>query len=1801
MKRKISRCLAGILAAVFMMSSGGFDVSARGAGREFRHSAPETEISGEGPETSVPEEDDPGEIPEDQEPAALPSGDQPPSDQPSGDPSPSDQPSGDQPSSDQPSAEPIPSGPDDAASDELPKEPDGLPVSDPETVNEPSGERTSRGTKQMTGAVEVLITAGVPVEAPQEYQVELQGPKSGSEKAVLKPAAEGALDAAQTFVRFPDLTAGTYKLKVSGSGYVTYTQTIQVEALEYRVQLYTGEAAFGSGKAQPGLLARGDLNGDGKLDSKDTDLLIDAIDAGRYEQAYDLYGDGKVDLKDLNHLTRLMGISRESTVEKFIRADAANFRLSGGSIQAGTEDGFLRGESGLTVSVGTSGTELEFDFSEYQEAPVMEEILIGAPENRENAVTEGAVLIDTADGQKLAAVISDGSAAALAAAVVKPLDVKIHADGSVSIDLKGQIAVKMITFRITRTANAKNLAEISKVEFVNDMESRIPEPEMNVPKNVKAEPGNKSFTVEWEKQVNVTAYEVSITKDGETDYRRTTNVSASIQQFLGGKLENNTDYEVRVQSLNGEWKSGFSDSVTVTPKVDKKPAAPENISVTGGYRCLDVRWKKMKDTDSYHLFYREKGTERCEEIKGITGSYCQVSGLKDDTVYEIWLTGINEIGEGPASAVAEGRTISGLIPAKLPEYKLINTSNGEGKLSAHIISAVIGGGNVSMVDSPLDTRAGSALGAFDNRYGSYIERKDWDYGAAYPADGKGITVQLDDTYEIGMITLAQPMDEGDLTRAYVMYWDENGKKQVAKGVTISRRRSNNRNYYLIKFSDPVKTSKLQLGIGHQYAYYKVAVSEIRFHAYDSLEKDILGLFADDLFITLRDGVDQKTVDELQKRLDTPDPVSGEYHPERDYLQEELDAAKAILATEGLGDVIQVNPGMNAQKDKGIATGGLMGRQPLGVTAAAGDRLIVYVGNPGMKSGAQANISLVFTQQHAEAGGLSRTVGLKIGRNEITVPQFFSMAKERGGPVYVQYGGNNPKDQYAVRVSGGNTFPILNVYRVSDAEREARIQKYVEELKAYTAAIEKTHGTDHASGSNENVKYDYDPRTCILNTTDIVTDYMMLSVPASQAAAGLGEDAAARLTATLEAMDRMLLLFYEHKGLTNTFADGTSEEIIEKNHLPYRCLNIRYMTMFDGAFMYASGDHIGIEWGSVPGLMNSVPVQADENGKYISGRYFGWGIAHEIGHQINQGAYAHAEVTNNYFSVLAQAHDSNDTVRFRYPEVFKKVTSGTTGYAGNVFTQLGMYWQLHLAYDGDYNYKMYGNWQEMQEHLFFARVDRYARDAAAAPAPNGIRLDLTGDRDQNLMRLASAAAERNLLGFFERWGMVPDGVTRSYAGQFPKEERAVYYGDDTARVYRMTHSGGDSRPAKPSVKVETAALGAVTFTITSPSPDTIQGYEITRVFTEWGEERREVAGFTQDGTFTDQPAFAAGHVITYEIRAVDKWLHDSDAVRVAPVKITGSGVLDKRNWTAETNMSSSEDKENDEAIKDDEYLPCETIIESAVTKVLNGDYSDCYTGSVSGQDPYILLKLNRVEAVAAVSYNCAANAGGARMAGCRIEISKDGENYQEIYNGTWEFAPDEQGARVDFADESGQLLTYDAAFVKLTAVGQAGKALSVTELDLYGPSGDNVEISADGIGILGSDYHYDETDSSKKIPKGSIVFTGAYKGNPAYNVVALYDESGKIVGGTDSEGTLTAHQIILMNPPKDGQDIGDVADGKWIYWFEPGEAVTEDSLPKKVRAELYRVDNALTNEGQRLVSDTVFVELPEKLPPLTMKQ
>ncbi len=1836
MKRRCSRFLAGLLAAMMVVSSGGLEVA---AGRYVRQWAEvdaedggsldtktdaDSGVQGDLENQNATEEsnkssidgktsDTPSESPDEEGPAEEGDGKK-------------DSEGEDIQGEDlEDNSDEDDSSDGDIEEDDIQKEPEDntmLPVEEDPEVEEPKEQRasvSSNSLRVLEGSVEVRVVSGVPVNGDQTFEVELRGPENVTETLVLPRRAKGEKDMAapSASVRFPRLADGTYSVKVHGNGYLTYTQSIEVDGMGYRIQLYTGNAVVGTEAARPGLLFRGDVNGDGKLDDADATAIVDAIESGSYEAKYDLDKNGTVDLIDLNYLTDVLEHQtvQQAIPEKVIPPEEVKATANKCAPVEGSLEGMLEGK-GVVLRPDASGDisannpiELSFDFEREHDAVAMEGMVVASPKGSENGIAEGHVLVVyEKDGQEFTGIAEFSAPKGLRAvserAYENKFPVKLE-NGSMVIDFSGLIAVKKVTLFITKTSNTSNLAEISRVEFLNDMESRIPEPEMNIPKNIKVTPGNKMFTLQWDKEVNVTSYEISITVGEDIEYRRTTATTLTVQQFKNDKLENGTEYTVRVQSVNGEWKSGFSEAVKAVPKVDKVPPAPDRVQIKSGVRSLEISWSDTEDADTYTVYYKEASAASYEKVSGITGLYYLLEGLKDDTTYQVYVTASNDLGEGKPSLTASEKTLNGLVAAKLPTYKLINTDNGAGVLSSHIKAASVTGG-ATMVDSSLDTEAGSALGLFDNNYNSYLEVKDWDYAGAYPAQAgqrKGMIVELDDFYSVGMISLAEPIDRGSYAYASVYYWDKDGKQQAASNVSIVKRSAgNNRWYYLIKLKEAVETNKLMFGIGRYGSSPRlVTVSEVRIHEYDSLEQDILNLYTDNLYLTLREDVTEDTLGELQKRLDTQD--QGDYHPEKAMLQKELDAARKLLDTEGLGDVLKVNPRITSSND--VAVGGRNGWQPLGVAAAPGDDLVVYVGRSGMKEGANTSVQLVYTQYHAESGGFFKTVNLKIGRNEISLEKLSSTEAEKGGALYIQYNGKNPCDSkgnpiddYAVRVSGGGRFPVLNLYGITEeAERNSRIHTYVEELNTYVGTLQAEHDNTHMGGENANLKFAYDAQNCILNSTDIVIDQMMFSVPATQVAVGLGTEKEANLKNTLQAMEDMLVLFYQHKGLTDSFAEGTDAAIINKNHLPYRYLNIRYMRMFAGAFMYAAGNHIGIEYGSVLGVMSGVPVTTDASGKYQSGRYFGWGIAHEIGHDINEGAYAHAEVTNNYFSVLAQAKDTNDSVRFKYPNVYDKVTSGTTGYASNVFTQLGMYWQLHLAYDKDYNYKTYGSYQEMMDNLFFARVDSYARNPAAAPG--SIALTLSGDRDQKLMRLASAAAQKDLSDFFTRWGMVPDADTQKYMSQFPAETRAIYYVDDESRVFTMGKNEGSAIKGKQVVTAD-AAIADSTVTLhlgVSAGSDELHGYEISRVFIENGKAREEIAGFTTGATFTDQVAFAANHVVSYKVTAIDKWMNRSLTAATKTVKIGGDGKIDKSFWTMATNMTSKQTIEPPKEGEDD-WLSCEAETLSPISLAADDNTTTTYTGSSQDTAPYVLMQLNQSTKVTALRYQLQGD--GTPIGEYCVEISMNGETYTKVKEGT--FSLDNNGSQTIYFENGKDpwVCTYDAVYVKLTAVGQSGKELSITELDLYGPSGDNVELLATkdgepGIGKLSTDFVYD-ADKGEKIPAGSIIFTGEYKGNPAYNVFVLYDEDGKIVGSISADGTLESTQIILAPKLTDDKAmLGETSEGRWVYWLP-----ADSELRDKIRVEMYRVDNALTNEGQRMVSDTEFVTIPTTLPSITLK-
>ena len=1658
-------------------------------------------------------------------------------------------------------------------------------VTDSETeLEQPEEETPESAPLSDTAGVELTVAAGLPVYRDVTLQVTLSGAGESRSQQLVLPASGGDAPA-RTTVRFDRLPDGVYTLSVAGDGFADYTQSLTVEGMLYSLQLCTGRLAADTytDTAHPGLLQMGDVNGDGAIDQFDVDEMIDSLESDTPDlAACDLDGSGEVDLLDLQMLADSLGETETilSTVSVRIPQGLTAVSVEDeGTVAGGDLDQLLSGTGTVTLATASDApiseenpVNLTFDFGQAADAAVeLGGMVVQTPAGSGNEVTQATVTLELADGSQMEIPVGAASRARSGAGAT------LQSDGSIVIDFGGQIAVKKVSIKITATASSTSLAEITQVEFLNDMESRIPEPQMDIPQNLQAQAGSQSFSLSWDAAVNVTGYEVRISLDGVTETVRTASTGLTVTSFNGGKLENGRTYTVQVQSLNGEWRSGYGEAVTVVPKAEKVPAAPDGLVLTGLFQRIQVQWTRAKDAEGYNLYYRKAGDTDAVKVEGITSTSYTIQGLDNNTQYEVWVTGVNQLGEGPASLTSTATTAN-VSAVKLPGYQLINTGNGAGNVTQHIISATHSAGY--MKDSPLDS-GNTAWGVVDGDFSSWYGLDDWDDGAAYPDNG-GVRVTFDGTYHIGSISLAQAEDRGTYGNVRLFARDSAGKEYQVPNVSIVKHSDGNgRMYHTIKIPGGVETDYLRVCVGYTYWNSPVSIAELRFYAYDSLEDDILALYADSLHMTLQAEVDASTIQTLQTRLDTPDEVSGELHPEREALQRELDNAKNLLTT-AYQDVIQVHTQISTKKDGAIGFTGLNAWQPLGVSAYAGEEIVVYVGSDTGKPGDTATLQLIASQYNAEYGQVvSKPISLKVGRNEIMVPELVTFDAEHGGALYVQYTGSSTSAQYSVRISGGAEIPRLDLYGVEDAQQRLElVTEYVQALESHAQALESAHSQHHGEQG-------YNPQECILNTTDVQLDQMMLSVPVTQLLAGLSgtpEEKAAQLLDSLDAMDQMMILFYQHKGLTDLAGAGSA------NALPSQHLNIRYMRMFAGAFMYAASNHIGIGWDSVTGLAQGEPVVLKEDGSYASGNLFGWGIAHEIGHNINQSVYAVAEVTNNYFSQISQISEG---VRFSYEAVYDKVTSGTVGASSNVFTQLAMYWQLHLAYDTGYEYEIYEDYQQLLQSRFFARVDTYARTPLTAPAPGGVALSLGGDANQNFMRLAAAAAQKDLTDFFVRWGLIPDETTAAYLAQFEPETRALYYGDDAARDYRFTHDAS-ATIAGQSVLTEgnTARVDDVTPNQVHLSleadvdSDLLLGYEIARITYENGQAVTQVVGFTTGDSYTDTVTAVNNRTVAYQITAVDQFMNRSESITLPAVKISHDGSYDKSRWSVTTNMTSHQDTTPDAG----EHDPCAPETESAISAVIDNDKGTTYTGTASGGEAMVTLDFHKTLAATGFKYTLTS---GSPITDYEIQISADGNQWTTVATGSFS---QEEVNTVYFVNENNDpwVCTYDATQLRLIAKASAGTELSISELDVLGPTGDNVELLTDGIGYLKDSYSYAD---GEEIPAGSLVFTGSYKGNPAYNVVLLYDQEGNIVGGLDEEGSLVAQQIILAPNPGNGQ-LGEVSQGYWVYWIEPDQ-LEGLNLPETVRAELYRVDNATTNEGQRLTSDTLPVSLPQRLPQITL--
>ena len=1570
-----------------------------------------------------------------------------------------------------------------------------------------------------------------------------------------------------------NIPSGNYSIEITGEGFKPIKQQVNLDDYSKRVYI--------ENERKVSLIV--DVDGDGKTTDKDYELIVDNI--GTSNTKYDLNRDGVVDITDLaiahesiqgQAMDKKESIVNTSAIinpnevnvvedEKVGEVNGEVSNLFNGSSEVVTikpSENPQKDENGKDV-VGR----LALEVPKVQ----AEEIVLDV-----KGIAEGIVVVETEDGKEIKQSINNS--ARLARTKENPISDKVV------INLEKQVAVKKITIVVNAIdPTNNNLAEIGKVEFLNDVYQEIPKAEDTAPTNLQALADDEEVKLQWSDQVNIDGYEVYYKAVGEAQEKM---VKTGTNSILITDLENFKEYEFKVRSYSGEeWKGNWSETIKATPHAKKAPDAPENISIVGDYKKLKISWKNMKGATGYNLFYRAKGEEDYKKVSNITGVSYALEGLQDETTYEVYITSYNTYGESNKSNIYTGTTLSLLSP-EIPNYKLLNTVNKIGEVTNHIVDVKypIGG-----IDGETVTDE-NKFAIVDGDFATSWVHNDWDtslYGKSAPI------VEFDDTYKMNTIMFSPRFDKqkSDFYNYNIRYWDAEGNMHEIGNEKITRTKkvSNGKPYYVINLPEPIEAKKVQVNLS-VYATYErfLSVSELKYYYYDSIEDDIRDLFTDDLLIDLKEGVSQENINNLRERVNTPDSVSGELHPNQASALDELKLAEDILNDANISkNIFTLNQNIN---NSGNNLGLSNDYQALGYTAKAGEEIVVYVGTEGNKLP-----QLAFTQHYGESGRFIKTVNLKKGKNVIQVPEIHSLDVEKGGSIYVRYPDSSTSNkEIKIRVSGAKKIPHLNVYgdindKSKEAEVKEKIREYIKELKEHVDTMKDDYPKLFTSKSNN--KYRYDEKTSIVNSTDIETTKATLNLPASAILSGITsgistneDEQVDRVYNSLQAIEQLMELMYAQRGVSENpdfNNDGKLDESEKKHLQPRTRVNIKYQRMFAGAFMYASGHHVGIEFSSAPGLMQGKPYVLNEDGTVKeSGMLFGWGIAHEIGHVTEMPGVGRAEATNNVIALLAQTLDDKATSRFEnfngYPAIYDKVTSETIGLPGNVLTHLGMFWQLHLAYDKNPTSVMLitDRDNKLDNDSFYAKMSRRAREASAE--------DSKLSYEQKILRYASDVVGKDLSDFFRSWGIIPSEENIAYLTKkgYKKEDKKIQYLNDEARRKQLAKVDEMSEDTKVEASLsydDSTKSKSVELTLgTNKDSDKILGYEIYR--------NGKIIGFTNESTYVDYVS-ANNRVFTYEVVAYDYHLNKTEKLTFDPIKVSHDGSLTKKSWEVETNTSSSEDV-------NDENNPTGPVDNPAVNKIKDNDISTIFKGDrANNQDPYVIVDLNEAQNIVGFKYTAGIENGKLSentITDYQVYVSKDKENWTLANNGKFNLSADNNVETIYFNKEGStggkQLWAYEAAYVKIVA--PRAKGISIGELDIIAPPGDNVDLKNTGIGRLSEDFVYGKGEEDL-IPKDSIIFTGEYRGNPAFNVVLLRDRDGNVIGG---------EQILLAEIPENAH-LGEISSGTWIYYITPENLKT---LPKEIMAELYRVNDAELLDGQRLVSDTLYVEIPSKLPEISFE-
>ncbi len=1527
------------------------------------------------------------------------------------------------------------------------------------------------------------------------------------------------------------LPAATYNLTLEGKNYVKTVTNLDTTTYSKRVNISTATN-----------MVLGDVNQDGKVNSSDRKLLEDNLNATNSN--YDLNNDGKITVADISIVNSSMSTTdapevfdTEMVASKIVsNIKTENVAVENGTLKGDIKNLFTEGQKvEITAKNGQNNVSLPLEFNTPQEMSSVEvtipsgakdaEILVYDEQNNPIPVTKNMVAGYSTDGKTAR-----------------------NGEKIVTINLGNRVPVKKIVVSVTPTEDGGTVV-VDEVKFLKDVvnENIVQD---NFVKHLKAYAGDSEVKLSWGSVNNAIGYKIYYGTDEDNLEK---SMTVDVANATVSDLENLKTYYFSVSAIfKGVDNKGFegpkSNTVSAIPQPEKPPVRPDFVKATSGDTTVTLSWKEAENAKTYNIYAKTSKDSSYKKVaSNISSTRYTITGLENNVEYTLYVTSQNNLGESSPSELVNATPRKEDI--KAPTFPTLN------RISNDNVESIVLSGKGNDYDKKLYPNGFDTKWLIDNDFNTTWVAEDW--GSRGQENSFTFTFKqpktmdylvwaprLDGTYKNGQYI------ENAYRRSFTAYditvWttddDINGPgRQIAKRRPITNH-NEDQSYFVFDFPKQENVKKIKVKpIQWDGSFTNMNASEVAFYEYNDIADRIANLFSNSSRTELKPSV---TEDEINKLKQEVNSTEG-FILDKNILSKELDIATSLLKknTENLGVIKDNIYSIDTSKDvKSINSW-----QPLGVVGRANEKVVIYADIPEGET-----VQLVPTQFFEEADSLTAApITLKNGRNVITIPKIGQNNYDRGGSLYVTYSGNKA-DQIKLQVVGGYKIPYLELsdfHTLPEEKAKEKIGKFIDDLEAYNP---------HSLPGNKEIQN--------LNQSEIALPNVLLSLPATKVLDGINQNASTReakidkLYKNFQAWEELMGVVYKTYGLD----DHTGEGKLKSRH------NIRYMKMFGGAFMYASGNHIGIQYGSVAPLMNGTPVdEQTKNGE--SNNLFGWGIAHEIGHVMDN--LGKAEVTNNIYSLMAQTYDgNNNTLKSRlelnnvYDKVFKKVSAGGEGVPNDVFTHLAMYWQLHLAYDGAKG--------EAQDPFFFY---------------NKLQKD---NRDKNLRDMnefavaASKVVNKDLTDFFTRWGVSLSSEAKSQMQSLPKEERAIYYLTDESRRVRLANEYNkqditvtgtlalQDETSEGETDKSKAKEVVITINQTSSVEDKyIQGYEILRKGA--GDSEYKSIGFTTSNTYTDYIGSANNMTFDYAVKPVDILGNYSQQVNLGQIRISYDNTIEKSAYNI------------DEATGVVTFNSPTTITGVKITP--KGSESAPTTGKFT-------------------VYGNIVN-GASPMSTDQSETL-----IKEINFAQGNYASDPSKAYLTYFNKPGtandKIWAYDVNSLRLD-----GFDFNKYNIEFLSYPGDNIEFMEMGIGRLSAEYKYGE-GADDVIPKDSLVIVGKYRGNSVLSNIYIngkYPKSNSLNETVTEETSLVPGYTLMFDTlDEDGTITSSTAEG--IFIFVPtlqndnldGESLDEQlsQLPTEIMAEMYRgsfnEDGSFTKQYK--TSDTTWINMPtdESLPTIVLQ-